>query len=210
MANAKKVVRKKKKTKAKRSKVKTASKVKSDPKAPKLKIKSSKGASMGKNDVPAAVCNTAAIAPQDYEHIYNLEKAKQNPEYVGKVKDNLAAGVGLSTKVPMPPPATAPPPVEAGKEVPTNAATKVIAPDDYVHIYNAKENVINGVKVITIVVCKLWIPWCMINGLYCVAGASQVRAQSAYRPTPNRDCSRAGAKGRWTQPEDDHHSDCTL
>lgn len=163
MSNVKKVVpkkvpkrikRKSKKRRRSRPSKRVASKVKSSPKdQPKIKIKSSKGASVNKNNTAQIVGNTMQIAPSDYEHIYNAEKAKQNPEYLAKVKENVAAGGGVKlgppspqTAPPQPPCPPQPPPVNQVNNPLDNLPTKEIAPDDYLHIYNAKENMINGVK----------------------------------------------------------------
>lgn len=151
--NVKKVVKNVKKAKFKAVK-KTPIKPKSKSKSHKVKSKCCKEEVMGKVVEDLAV--TAAIAPEDYEHIYNVQKAKQDPQYVGKVKQNIAAGVGLGAAGPIK--EAAPGCKEATENVvakvgdgvvnviqtPCKEATALpmttiaIAPDDYVQIFDMK------------------------------------------------------------------------
>ncbi|KAJ6219703.1 hypothetical protein RDWZM_005515 [Blomia tropicalis] len=130
-----------------------------------LIIKSNKGAAVGLNNIPEGLGETAKIAPDDYFHIYNAEKVNKDPIALEKVKQNLAAGVGLKVgSSPLnkeTPPSPAPPIIEA-KDPPKEPivdpnnipfdpnqpgmATKAIAPEDYVQIFVKDANVVPGVN----------------------------------------------------------------
>ena len=73
-------------------------------------------------------CLTKAIAPEDYTHIYNMKNEEKLDKKQLLEKLKIIMNSGKTTNE------------EKSKKLPENCPTMAIAPEDYKHIYNIKND----------------------------------------------------------------------